>query len=199
MASDEPFPHVAQITGTGGPPDFSLAAPSGATAATTSPGQPAIYSLQLASVGGFNGTVAFTCSGAPKGAVCSALPNPVTLSGNAVPFAVTITTAAPSAELFDGRPRGTPLFASMLLSWSLPLLVTLLPVAPPVKRPSKIKNEGRGGLSIVDVPDRLWWRGSRRRQSPTPNSGTPPGTYPITLTATSGATTHTMTLSLTVQ
>jgi len=195
MASDEPFPHIAQITGTG-VPDFSLGATSGTTSVTVSAGQPAIYNLQLTSIGGFTGTVAFTSSGAPKGAVCSVSPNPVILSGNTAPFTVTISTTAFSAKAFDRGARGATFVASMLLPWIFALMVTPLPVALPTKRRSKVKAVVGSILLLTCL---ISCGGGGGVNLPPVNSVTPPGTYPITLTATSGATTHTMTLSLTVQ
>jgi hypothetical protein len=41
--------------------------------------------------------------------------------------------------------------------------------------------------------------GGGNKSTPPPNNGTPPGTYTLTLTGTSGSTTHSTTVSLVVQ
>ena len=41
--------------------------------------------------------------------------------------------------------------------------------------------------------------GGSKNTSPKPNSGTSPGTYNLTLTASSGSATHSMTIPVTVQ
>lgn len=67
----------------------------GATSATITAGQTAIYNLALQSIDGFAGPVTLTCTGAPAGATCSVIPTPVALAANATaPFQVQVTTTA---------------------------------------------------------------------------------------------------------
>ena len=65
----------------------------GSTSATVTAGQTATYQLDLQSIDGFAGSVAFTCTGAPADATCTVISNPVTLAANATaPFQVQVST-----------------------------------------------------------------------------------------------------------
>jgi hypothetical protein len=70
------------------PAAFSISSPSNALSATVSAGQSASYALQLTPGLDYNGTISFTCTGAPLGAICQA-PASVTLSVGA-PAALTV-------------------------------------------------------------------------------------------------------------
>ena len=75
--------------------DFSMAV-STATATVTA-GQTATYTISFASSGGFNGTIALSCSGAPANSTCIVSPTSVLLNGTSTPPAtVTLTTKAAS-------------------------------------------------------------------------------------------------------
>ena len=88
---------VFLFNGTG--PGFSMSAGSGASS-TVAAGKTASYSLSLSGSGGFSGSVALTCSGAPTGATCEISPSSVTLSGTTPQSAmVSITTTAASQLL----------------------------------------------------------------------------------------------------
>jgi hypothetical protein len=64
--------------------------PGASLSATVTAGQTATFSLQLTS--GFNGSVAFTCAGAPVSAACS-VPTAISVtSGVTVPFVITVAT-----------------------------------------------------------------------------------------------------------
>ena len=83
-------PQTVTLSGVG--QDFSIAATSSSTVTVTA-GQSANYTLAVAPVGGFNQTVALTCSGAPTQSVCNVSPSSVSLNGtSSTPVTVTITT-----------------------------------------------------------------------------------------------------------
>jgi hypothetical protein len=87
-------PQTVTLSGVG--QDFSIAATSSSTVTVTA-GQSANYTLAVAPVGGFNQTVALTCSGAPTLSVCNVSPSSVSLDGtSSTPFTVTITTTPPT-------------------------------------------------------------------------------------------------------
>jgi hypothetical protein len=116
-------PQTVSLNGTG--QDFSMALQS-QSSATVSPGQSANYMIAVTPVGGFNQTVALSCSGAPPGAICS-VPNSVALNGSApTPVSVTVTTAT-SASL--ARPNGfygeSARFAALLGLCGMPGVVVL--------------------------------------------------------------------------
>ena len=74
-------PHSVSLTGTGSSAptsDFAVTATSGS--ATISAGQTASFTLNLASSGGFNQTVALTCGGAPTSSTCTVSPSSVSMA-----------------------------------------------------------------------------------------------------------------------
>ncbi|MGA8143448.1 MAG: choice-of-anchor D domain-containing protein [Candidatus Acidiferrales bacterium] len=106
---------------TGAAMDFDIDPPGiGATSATVLAGQTANYQLDLRSMNGFAGTVTFTCSGAPVGAVCSILPATVAVSANAsVPFQVSVSTTA--RQLNANSPQNALPAAASLATPSFPV------------------------------------------------------------------------------
>jgi hypothetical protein len=95
-------PHSVALSGTG--QDFLLA-PAVSSSATVSGGQTAHFSVAATPVGGFNQSVALTCSGAPALSACTVSPSSIALNGtSAVTVDVMVTTTAASQVL--GDPRG---------------------------------------------------------------------------------------------
>jgi Abnormal spindle-like microcephaly-assoc'd, ASPM-SPD-2-Hydin len=86
-------PQTIAVSGNGNT-DFSVspATPS----VTITAGQTAMYALSLSPLGGFNQSVALTCSGAPATSTCTVTPSTVTLNGAAVPVSVAVATMARS-------------------------------------------------------------------------------------------------------
>jgi hypothetical protein len=101
--------------------------------ASIAAGQTATYNLQLTA--GFNGTVAFTCTGAPTAATCSVPATIKVASGVSAPFLVTVTTAGsggvqsledmPANRLFASW-RVRPLSSLLCLCAALMLCVIVL-------------------------------------------------------------------------
>lgn len=110
---------VAVVT-VAAPFNFTTAAPSQTIAA----GGTATYNLTLNGVGGFSGTVNFSCTGAPGGSTCTANPNSANLSSTttSVPVSVTVSNTA-NARLMPPRTlRGLPfVFAGVLVAGFLGL------------------------------------------------------------------------------
>jgi FG-GAP-like repeat len=194
-----------------GTPDFVLSTPSAATATVTA-GTPATYSLSIGGSGGFSGNVALSCSGAPMGAVCTISPSSVMVSGGSPATAtVTVTTTArsevvmPVAERGDRwTPRiyGSPRFEiiSIVLLLSLGLFeileskrrrLTWLPIA--------------AGALLFFAGLAISGCGGGNMSTPSGGNatGTPAGSYNITVTGTTGsgsnAVTHTTQVTLVVQ
>lgn len=188
------------LIGTGG--DFSLSAAS--ASATVTAGQPATYNLQLSPTG-FSGTITLTCTGAPSGATCT--PSPATLTTNgtaAVPFAVNVTTQAHSAifrqapESFRRPPISplAPVTTALFVAW-LAFLAVLLGNVASSRQPVQVRVKSACFLGLASAAIFLSACGGGSATTP-PNSGTQKGTYTLVLTAKSGALTHTMNLTLTV-
>ena len=95
---------------------FSFGAPSGASQ-TIVAGQTATYNLTISSNNSFNGSVTFSCAGAPGGSTCTVNGgNPVNLTtgSTSVPFTVTVTNTQ-NAGVTKPSFRGWPiLFAAIL-------------------------------------------------------------------------------------
>ena len=199
-------------TATATPPTLALTfgpATGASPSQTVTAGQTATYMLQIsANVGA---TVTFSCSGAPTAATCPA-PAPVTLTANTpAPVAVTVSTTARGMLAPQSEPatRMQPPVALQMLPLSvlavLLLIVTLLAAA---QSPAARLRFARVALSaclvlmpIVAATLLVGCGGgsSSTPPPPPPVTGTPAGTYTITVTATSGSTTATTPLTLIVQ
>jgi hypothetical protein len=179
-------------------PDFSVSSPSSLTPSTISPGQSATATVTLGSMNGFGSTVTFSCSVSPTPALaptCSFNPQQVQMkSGGHGTSTLTINTTASTAALWSPSLRRD----------LLPMYAALVPVFGIV-----LVGFGRGGrrkkLAGAIICTALL--GSVAFQvacgggsgSSTAPSGTPAGSYTVSVTASSGATQHTASLTLTVQ
>ena len=173
-------PQTVTLTGTGR--DFSLSASP--TSSTVGAGQTATYTLQVTPGGGFDQAVSFSCDGAPSAATCIILPGSVTLDGtNAATATVTVTTnphslAPPGADSHTKIP---------IFGW-LAALGALLCLAAFRRRRARLV------LAALVLLVAIWTAcgGGETRVL----LGTPPGTYTLKVTATSGGLTHQVTLTL---
>lgn len=82
-------------------PDFSFSLSSSRVTVTKS--TPATITLNVASVNGFDSSVAFACSGLPAGVTCNFNPPTITPSGSA-PVSTSITFGASSLAMIQGTP-----------------------------------------------------------------------------------------------
>jgi len=108
-------------------PDFAAAVSPASKTITA--GESAIFTASLSPGGGFNGTVKWTCTGAPRAATCTVSPSSVALDGsNNANSTVTITTTA--------RPKWPPVpFSSSLFpTFPLPCIGFFCPPPPPQRR-----------------------------------------------------------------
>ena len=173
------------------PPDFTIGPGSGSTSQTIAPGQTASFSLTLATVGSFSGTVNLSCSITPTvtAAPTCGLPSSVQIGGGgAVPVTVTVATSGPSAAatVFYPFPSlvGTGSLAGMLIL-SMPLLLGRRRRLSALAMP----------MIMLSFASLLSCGGSSSHA----NSGTPPGTYQATITASSGNQTHDAVVQVVVQ
>jgi len=191
---------------------FSLSA----TSVTLRAGQSATLTAFVAAIGAFKDPVTFSCAGLPAGAACSLNPPMVTPGTNGpLSSTLTITTQARNSAAVSSPPRGLFAFA-----FGLPILgiaLTGIRVRRGVRSQGRVRLPESWKLAIVLallVAALLMLQGcagtaSHSAGNGVPGSGssaggagTPPGTYTVTVAATSSASpviSHSQTITLNVQ
>ncbi len=176
--------------------DFALSVGAGnPTSATVAPGQTAQYSLSLAAEGGFNQAVSFACTGVPAGATCTVSPTSTTPNGSStIALAVSVATTAAGAPGWRGFcPIGGPMVVGIIAAL---LVIAIVFIAIP-KRGRRRGYTVLAGCVIAAAMGAAACGGSTPMSSG--NSGTPAGTYNLTVTGTSTSGTTTLTHSVTLQ
>ena len=167
------------------------------------PGQAADYSLQVMT-NSFSGVVALSCAGAPTAASCTVSPTSVTLSGTtSAPSQVHVTTTAHTL-VFPGfeRPQfgiGSSIRLELLTALALTLLAGLVGFA----RQNTHTNRATTAMALVLFGVSLVAGcasvvGTNSPGANNPHTGTPAGSYALTVVGTANGVTHTTTLTLEV-
>jgi hypothetical protein len=163
------------------------------SAATVAAGNTAHYSVAVNASPGFGANVSLSCSSLPVGASCGF--NPATLtfngSGNQSSALSVTTTARPPTTITSRKWRG-PVYALWLMAPGM----ALLGLGGSKRRRNRML--GFLALSTLFALVLLLPACSSQKQQPVV-AGTPAGTYPLTVTATSGSSTQSLGFSLTVQ
>ena len=186
---------VLALSGTGTTPTLTIAPASGAsTTATVAAGQTATYNLSIAATPGAAGTVTLTCNSVPTNATCSISPSSLNLSSGAnASFTVTINTQVV-------RTASLTLEGVKLASIGLTFLA---PVALLLTTRRKTSYRVRACvllLACLPVIALIGCGGGGSSKPPTTQTfTTPPGTYTLTVNATTGKATVSQPLTLTVQ
>jgi hypothetical protein len=178
------------VTVTG--PDFTLT-PQAPTTVTVNSGGSATYTVAVGSTLGFSSSVSVTCSLTAAATTCSASPSSLAPGNNTT---ITVMTTAhqllPPMEppgRFGLRHRVVP----PLFLIALALLMLLLAARTPPRRFAI-----SAALAGVVLFLTSYATGCGGGSSAPPPHGTQAGTYAVTVTGTSGTSTHTATVSLTV-
>jgi hypothetical protein len=187
-------PHTVALSGTG--QDFSLA-PVSRASTTVSAGQTANYTVAVSPAGGFNQTVALTCTGGPALSTCAVTPSSVPLNGTvAANVAVSVTTMAALPPLVIPFPRADHRLFYLITE----LLVVSLLIGLLSWRRRRRPRWAYGFAFLLFLCAGLM---SACGGGGSGNQGTPAGTYPLVVsgTFTSGSTslTHKVNLNLVVQ
>jgi hypothetical protein len=177
--------------------DFSVAPPANTTA-TVAKGATATYNLTVgpATAGGsFPAMVSFTCTGAPAEAKCDVTPPNLTPGTASTNIAVTVTTTAPksaalhSSDKPGSRFPGLPIFA----------MLGVVGIGLIGQRGSRRVTVMLAVLLLLALIGMFAGCGGGTHQPTVVDAGTPSGTYPLVVTATSGTLSHVTNLNLTVQ
>jgi hypothetical protein len=186
-------PQSVSLTGSGVADVTIGTQQGGSTSSTVKSGAAATYGLALTGAAGFSGTVSLACSGAPQYATCTLNPSSLALtSGSSSTFTATVTTSQQSAAA--GRTDARGFVLSVIPFLALPWMrrrkirPSLLPIVVLALLGGAIGLNGCGGGGS---------NGSGGGGATTQN--TPPGTYTLTVTASSGNASITQKLTLIVQ
>lgn len=171
-------------------PDFSVSAGS-TSIVIPSPGEAGNSTLTVGSMDGFNGSVTFSCSGLPAMSKCQFSPSSISGSGATI---LTLTTTAPSTSLLvpnsDFKTVGWRLFCGEIA------LAMIFLVGSASRRRYKISRVGLAAVAFLFCATGC---GGGHPAPPPPNPGTVPGTYAVTVTATSGTLSHSVGIALNVE
>ncbi len=197
-------PTTLTITGAA---DFSLSLSP--TTATVTHGSAATTTVSLTPLNGFSAATTLTCTGAPTNSMCSISPPSVTSAG-APTATLTLQTSVQSASLTPGRSPLNPGASTPIVAGTLPLgLLALVSarrrgVGSAAARSRHLICGGSLFLAISLLASLVsvvaCGSSSSGGRSAGPQTLYPTaGTYPLTVTATSGATIHTTTFTVTIQ
>jgi len=188
--------YVAKIT----PPAFSsiFSLSVSPESATVTAGQSASYTITVTPEGGpFDSTVSFTCSGLPEKCTASFSPESLTPGANAVTTTLTVVTQANSAV--------GALFGSSSLSWTGPgMLIGIMALFLwfKLRQPALLKPSRRwltaGILTCLLVLMVACSTKDSGNGGNPPATGTPAGTYDLSVQGESGDMTASTTVTLVV-
>ncbi len=178
-------PHTVGLMGTGTntPADFTLgAAPTTVTVAQSAVSTP--VTITVNPTNGFNSAVALTCAGAPTNSICTLSPasitppttSALTFTAHAMLVPLPMTKPAPPLNML----RIVPLFFVLVLLFLL-----------------RSTQRFRTRLAMVSAMIVCVTLAACSGPN-SPNNKTAKGSYPLTITGTSGALTHNATVTVTV-
>jgi glucose/arabinose dehydrogenase len=155
--------------------------------ATVVGGQSATFQVSVAPAAGssFSSPVTLSCSGLPAGAACNFAPTSVTPGATPATSTLTITTAA-GATLIGGSGTLAFLLAGLFLAGGLAF----------TRAAGRHRRAGMLCCFMVAATFTMAGCGGSRDLEPVPGPGTP---VTVTITGTSGATTSSTTVALTIQ
>ncbi len=144
-------------------------------------------------VGGYTGTVTFSCGTLPSAAACTFAPTSLALSGNNVAQSTTLTITTSLTAMLEQLPGQRMIPGIVLAIVLLPLSLT--------RRILRGRRAGRGLLVVLMMLASL---GAVAGLSGCGSSGpttitTPVGTYSLTVTASAASGSSTLTIPITVQ
>jgi hypothetical protein len=186
------FTTVLTVTTTAPVNDFAVSSITPATQ-TITPGQSAQYNFTVSPVGAsFTSAVSLSCSGAPATTTCTFSPTSATPGTAPAPVVMTITTIASSANA-SPNPSGRSIF---LATWLMLPGIVLFGFRRRASRrgksslPASLLSLFLLGLLLTSCGGGGSTNSGGGTTTPPQQTGTPAGTYTITVTGTSGPLTH---------
>lgn len=181
-----------QVVGLGGSGTDFVTSPV-VNQATVRPGGTATYQLNVTPTGGdYSSTVTFVCNGAPAFSACRVSPGSTTPGGTSSTVSVSVTTSGPAVPMSAVSTTRGGLLAYWLCS---PLAVFGVLVLGANNQRRSTRHIGAAVIVLLLL---LVGCGGTGR-SPVTSNTTPPGTYNLSVVATSGILQHVTTLTLIVQ
>jgi hypothetical protein len=163
------------------------------TTATVPAGVPATYNATITPTGSIPDTVTLSCSsGLPTGATCTETTNPFPSLSSAVSTILVINTTARVTTITDLRRSHMPIYAAWLPVSGLALLG--VGIGGSRKRRWLMAILLAGFFSLI-----VFQPACSSSQQVSTTTGTPAGTYVVTVTATSGSATRNAVVTLVVQ
>jgi sugar lactone lactonase YvrE len=199
---DDAGSQAATLSGAGISFSAPAAASGGSTSATIASGSTATYSLQVAATGGASTSdslpISLTCSGAPTDATCVVSPASV-IATSAAPGAFTVTVASTKYTTTTNSAQRTKIASHSSGFWSTGVALAILPfgIFGLIRKRRKLE----GLLLLLLMTSFLAANGcggGSKKSTTTTTSGTPAGTYTLTVKATSGSVSQSTNLTLTV-
>lgn len=180
-------PQTVAVSGTG--EDFALSASP--MEVTVNQGNAATFDLTVMPEGGFTGTVTLSCSDAPSMSTCTVSPASVTLDGSSSASA-TVSISTTGSSMIAPRAPSPP------VGWPMTVWFILVGLAGLALLARLELRLGRVRLGLV-APLVVLLASVIFCASCANNTGTPAGTYSLTVTGTSGSRTHSSNVMLTVK
>jgi Cep192 domain 4/Beta-propeller repeat len=186
--SDPSSPQTVALSGTGitNTPDFGIAVSPASTSVAA--GTTAAYTVTITSLNGYTTPVALSCTGAPVDSTCMLAPAMVTPTTGGATSSGSVLTAVrtmvvPPVSSF----RAVPRFPTAI--W--PTIFALIFISAWIVRRQPTSRRLAWTFAVLLAL-------SQTSCSGVPHTGTPAGTYTLTITGTSGSLTHQITVMLTV-
>lgn len=159
--------------------------PPGLTTQTVAAGTPAAYQVDLVSFTGFTGSVALACSDPAAASTCTIQPSSVTVTGNVpAPIQVNVTTTAGTgtASAHPAPATRLPPLAPPPAKALVVVVLAMLWIAASARRRKRAAQLAQSVAitALLAVSLAACFGGS----SATTTTGTPSGTYTLTVTAT---------------
>lgn len=188
-------PHSVLLagTGTGSGPDFTIAVVNNTAVVTA--GGAATYKLSVSPTGGtFFHTVTFACEGTPAFATCTVNPRSIAPGSSSSNVSVTVTTSGPAAQVHGGSATGGRFLAFWISAQSAVFGALVLGSTR-----NRRKFQSCAALTAMIMLLLLAGCGGTGAGKQVTSNTTPPGTYSLSVVATSETVQNISKLTLTVQ